>query len=153
MPARPFRRAILPTLGLLAACVGPAGPVVGDWRGEQEGRNAFNNQVVELVLDGTPGARSGRYRMAVTYQDTLFGGPADMERWSGTWTREQRPGAGGTRTIIRLHDMLPNQIDTYELASDGTLHPLDAAGRLWTGPAGRNDILSPVRRGPGYGRV
>jgi hypothetical protein len=72
-------------LAALAGCAGPIGPVVGDWRGEVP--DSSTGQIVELVLDGTQGASSGRYHMSVTTENAGSSGGGTKRR-SGIWQRE-----------------------------------------------------------------
>jgi hypothetical protein len=133
----------------LAACAGPVtGPVVGDWRGETP--ESATEQLVELVLDGTPDAPSGRYHLAITTEDTDSGGGAGTQRWDGDWRREQ---ALDGRKVFHLLNDLPGTIDRYELGADAMLHPMGQGNRVDTSPAARLYTLLPVSPGLGYGRA
>jgi hypothetical protein len=139
-------------LGAVAGCAQPAGPVFGDWRGTQPSGAAEFSKSVELVLNGPSNARSGTYQIATTdYNSGLVGGN-DTRRWGGSWTSEQRVVDGQTQTIIHLHNILPGAISTYELASDGSLHVVDPNGQVDGSPDAKLFVLSPVPRGPRYGR-
>ncbi len=138
-------------LGLgLSGCAQPSGPVFGEWQGEPPGRARNNPKSVDLVLDGTPDAQSGAYRIATTEHDpSVFNGHG-TRRWGGTWTRSSRVVEGRTFTIITLHNHLPDDIGDYALEPDGRLHALDPNGRIDTSPADALYTLSPVRpRGAG----
>ncbi len=134
-------------LAALAACAGPTGPVVGDWRGEVPA--GATEQVVELVLDGPADAVSGRYQVAITTETTIGGG-AGTERWGGIWQREQ---AADGRPVFHLLDDLAGSIDRYELGADKMLHPMGIGNREDSSPTAGLYALYPVPPGFGYGRV
>lgn len=149
---RPIAGRLTPILILLAAlagCAGPVGPVVGDWRGEVP--DSSTEQIVELVLDGTPGASSGHYDVAITTENAGFsGGGGGTERWGGIWQREQ---AVDGRPVFHLLDDLSGSIDRYEFGPDSALHPMGKGNRVDTSPAARLYTLLPVPPGLGYGRA
>jgi hypothetical protein len=142
---------MLALLAALTACAGPVGPVVGDWRGEVP--DSSTNQIVELVLDGTAGASSGPYEVAITTENTINGGGGGTERWGGTWQREQ---AADGQPVFHLLDDLSGSICRYELGPDAALHPMGRGNRanyVDTSPAASLYTLFPVPHGWGYGRA
>ena len=126
-PARASRRApwlAACALLLTAGCIArPTGPILGDWRGAQPGPWADNAKIVELVLDGAQDATSGRYHIAITLQSTQLGAGSGTTHWQGEWTGDHEMIAGQDVHVIRLRHMLDGEIDSYELAADGTLRP------------------------------
>jgi hypothetical protein len=132
----------------LAACAGPTGPVVGDWRGEVPDSGV--SQVVELVLDGTPDALSGRYEVATTTENTETGGGSGTERWAGVWRREQ---AADGRPVFHLLQDLSGSINRYELGTDNTLRVMGRGDRADTSLDAARYTLFPVPPGLGYGRA
>jgi hypothetical protein len=141
-------------LGLVLGTAGcaPSAPVFGDWRGEQPSRNTGFTKTVDLVLEGPPGAQSGRYNIATTEHnpDPLSG--HGTRRWSDTWTGEPQLVDGRQRMIIHLHNTLPGDIDSYELAPDGSLRVVDPNGRVDESRSAARYTLAPVPRGPRYGQ-
>jgi len=123
--------------------------VVGDWHGEVPESGA--EQIVELVLDGTPDASSGRYEVAITTTNTDNGGGGGTERWAGTWQREQ---AVDGQPVFHLLNDLTGSINRYELGTDAALHPMGRGNRMDTSPAAGLYTLYPEPRGGwGYGRA
>jgi len=129
----------------LAGCVEPTGPVFGEWQGEPPGRSRSVPKSVDLVLEGTPDAQSGAYRIATTEHDPSVLAGHGTRRWGGTWTRSPRTVDGQQLTIITLHDHLPDDIGDYTLAADGKLHALDPNGKIDTSRDGALYTLSPVQ--------
>lgn len=107
----------------------PTGPILGDWRGTPPGPDVNEPKIVELVLDGSPDAVTGRYHIAITVQNTLVGGATGTTRWQGDWTGSQDVINGHVEHIIQLRHMVDGEIDRYELANDGTLRPANRDGR------------------------
>ena len=129
----------------VAGCAQPTGPVFGEWQGEPPGRSVNVRMAVDLVLDGTPDAQSGAYRIATTEHDPSVFNNHGTRRWGGTWTRSTRMVDGRELTVITLHDHLPDDIGDYYLASDGRLHALDPNGKIDTSPDDALYTLSPVQ--------
>ncbi|MBB2200340.1 hypothetical protein [Gluconacetobacter tumulisoli] len=108
----------------LSGCVGPTGPVYGQWSGYQSDGVSGYDRNVKLVLDGSPGAREGVYHLRVTQINPTAqlqgasGGYAD-DRWVLSTVK-----ANG-RTWSRIHLLgVPNaQYATYDMLPDRTLVP------------------------------
>jgi hypothetical protein len=135
-------------MGGLAACAGPTGPVIGDWR--REVPQSATEQLVELVLDGTPDAPSGRYHVTMTTESGGVGRSSGTQWQDGDWHREQ---AQDGRQVFHLLNDLPGSIDRYELGADDALYPMGKGNYPDTSPMARLYTLLPVPHGGGYGRA
>jgi hypothetical protein len=138
----------------LTACGSPSGaPVFGAWQGSQPGLDPLIRTSVDLVLEGTQDAQSGRYRIATALHDPSARAGQGTTHWGGTWVRSQRAINGQSLTIVHLDDALTDDISSYALMPDGTLHALDPNGTLDTSPVAPLYVLYPVPPGPRRGRV
>ncbi len=129
----------------LAGCAQPTGPVFGDWQGQPPGSSVDTPVAVDLVLDGGPGATSGRYHITTTTQNPNQFSNNGTQQWGGPWTSTQRMVNGEMTTFITLNDHLASQVGSYALEADGKLHALDPNGTIDASPRGALYTLSPVR--------
>ncbi|GBQ63183.1 hypothetical protein AA103196_0512 [Ameyamaea chiangmaiensis NBRC 103196] len=148
-----------PAAGSLAGCVGPTGPVFGDWYGYQTGCADGYDRSVALVLDGTPDARGGtfHYRAFRRLASLGWGGVAmdGVERWDGQWRLHTVPSGGQTWTRVDLSGLPPTERAAYILMDRHVLVPVVVGG---SGPdlsqLGLESRLVPrPTTAYGYGRV
>jgi hypothetical protein len=138
----------------LASCDAHADtPLFGAWQGSQPGADPDARTSIDLVLEGTPDAQSGQYRMATALHNPSARAGMGTTHWGGTWSSSQRVINGQTVTVVELNDALPSDISRYALMPDGTLRVLNANGTLDTSPIAALYTLSPVPPGPRRGRV
>ncbi|MBB2176485.1 hypothetical protein [Gluconacetobacter johannae] len=108
----------------LSGCVGPTGPVYGQWCGYQpDGVSGFERNV-QLVLDGKPNARGGIYHLRVTQMNPM----AQLEGAPGgyvdnRWVLSTVTAHGRTWKRIHLLGMPATQYATYDMLPDRTLVP------------------------------
>lgn len=130
----------------------PGAPVYGAWQGSQPGADPLSRNNVDLVLEGTPEASSGRYRIATALHDPSARAGQGTTHWGGTWVRSQRTINGQSLTVLHLNDALTD-ISSYALMPDGTLHACDPNGTLDISPVAALYVLYPVPPGPQRGRI
>ncbi|MBB2189848.1 hypothetical protein HLH34_07690 [Gluconacetobacter azotocaptans] len=108
----------------LSGCVGPTGPVYGQWSGYQPDGATGYERNVQLVLDGKPDARGGIYHLRAMQMNPMAqlqgapGGYVD-NRWVLSTVTVNR------RTLNRIHllGMPATQYATYDMLPDRTLVP------------------------------
>ncbi len=149
-----LRSAILGMLLVLTGCVGPTGPVFGDWSGRPPNAGGDYSSYVDLVLHGAPGDSAGAYEFQAT---TLAPTATDVEdrylTWGDRWTLSGGVGAGSAR-ILELHNLPPSQISRYALLPNGVLVPLKRGGQPDLSAYSLGYALAPVPRTRwGYGRI
>ena len=118
--------------------------MLGEWRGNQPDIGPNFPKVVDLVLDGEPDARSGRYHIASTQSDPELVTGNGEQRWTGTWVRTDQSVRGQTVRVITLQDHLPGDIGAYAWEADGSLHVLGRDGLPDDSRAGALYTLRPV---------
>ena len=138
----------------LAGCIAPQGPIFGDWSGRQPGGDGLTPNFINLVLKGTPGARTGQYEFRASLSNPLSGGLGSRSlRWSDSWTLSPDSGPGAPMTLT-LHHLPSGQIARYALLGNGVLVPFSKAGQPDTSRYGQQYELTPVpRTNYSYGRV
>ncbi|GBQ33533.1 hypothetical protein HLH34_17230 [Gluconacetobacter azotocaptans] len=136
----------------LGGCFGPTGPIYGQWSGYQPDGALGYERNVRLVLEGTPEARAGTYRMRMTPINpaALLQGASSVY-YSDHWTLEAGATNGQAWTRLHLAGLPGTQFDTYDMLPDRTLVPHT--------PGQPPEAAMPYRLGPlppttyGYGRI
>lgn len=144
----------LTSLGALGGCTNPTGPVFGDWYGFNPLPTPQGNTSIELVLDGSPTATAGTYRLhrqSFWAEDMMFNNAATLD---GSWTlREYTVDGKIWRNVFLTGPEL--NIAHYVLLPNGYLTPATDQNTPDMGASGWNCCrLAPRPRNSfGYGRV
>jgi len=135
----------------LGGCLGPVGPVFGDWYGYSPLALPQSQVFIELVLHGTPDATGGTYRV---HTQTLYAGDAQLFNRSdygdGRWVLRQR---GGWREIDLAGGLMDGK--RYAIVGDRGLLPLlqDGSGPNETEAGLRRRLAARKPGSFGYGRA
>ena len=140
-------------LASLAACAGPTGPVVGDWRGEEPSRATIYQTRIEVILDGVPGAQSGTYHyVALNSGDDLGLGERHLA-WTDRWQMRPVVVNGQTMQLVHLANLAGAHISDFILTPQGVLLPQpDLAHPDLSAQAYRVALVPVPRDSFGYGR-
>ncbi|MCQ8280163.1 hypothetical protein NFI95_17135 [Acetobacteraceae bacterium KSS8] len=138
----------------LAGCVGPSGPVIGDWRGAEQSIEGYRERVTELIIDGRPGDGSGVYHLISSVPASgIVSDPRDI-RWSDRWQKRLlHDPSGAPYTVYHLDHAPPSHLADYVLLSTGALLPVVDPAHPDTRPESLRIALQPLSRTAyGYGR-
>lgn len=137
----------------LAGCVDATGPVVGDWRGHEPSAVTSYQTSIEVILDGSPGARSGTYHYDALNQGEDFEGGDRHLAWTDRWTMRPVTIGGQTMQAVHLDRLVGGRIGNYILTPQGSLVPqADPAHPDLSANAYRLALLPVPRDTFGYGR-
>ncbi len=138
----------------LAGCVGPTGPVVGDWRGAEQSIEGYRERVTELILDGTPNDNGGIYHLVSSVPASGIASDSRDIRWSDRWQKRIfRDPSGAPYTVYHLDHAPPSHLADYALLSTGALLPVVDPAHPDLRPQSLQIALQPLPRGTyGYGR-
>ncbi len=147
---------VVPLVGALLAlqgCIGPQGPIFGDWRGTEQSRDVALVAQVELILDGVPDATSGTYHYVYTPPDTNSQANDGYFRWAGQWDKTALNVEGQSLSLIHLRQGPPGRLADYILLANGSLVPVANPASPDLSRYARGQALRPVPRDTfGYGR-